>query len=168
MTELLDSARGKRRTPSAPDSPRPPEATRFARAGQPGVSVPGRGADGAEPLRDGAGAPLPPRPAAAVRWRDATFPLGGRVRASGWLPMVLLSACAVTLVYLVQTSGIATTGYDIQRLQVERNNWTLRNEQLRLELAKRRSLAWVESQAVGRLGMVRPASVTYLQDSAGN
>ncbi|MCA1647515.1 MAG: hypothetical protein LC797_19325 [Chloroflexi bacterium] len=67
--------------------------------------------------------------------------------------------------YLLQTSGVATVGYDIQRLQVQRDDWQLRNEQLRLELAKRRSLTWIESEAVGRMGMVRPepTALTYLK-----
>jgi hypothetical protein len=67
--------------------------------------------------------------------------------------------------YLLQTSGVATVGYDIQHLQVERDDWQLRNEQLRLELAKRRSLTWIESEAVGRLDMVRaePTALTYLK-----
>jgi len=62
----------------------------------------------------------------------------------------------IAIAYLSQASGLATTGYDIQRLQQERDAWRLRNEQLRLELAKARSLAWVEAQATSRLGM-RPA-----------
>ncbi len=99
---------------------------------------------------------------AAFAWREAALPGIGPIRARGWLPAVFLAVCAMALVYLVQTSGIATTGYDIQRLQAEKSDWELRNEQLRLELAKVRSLAWVESEAVGRLGMQRPASVTYL------
>jgi cell division protein FtsL len=105
-----------------------------------------------------------PRPA-ALQWRDLQLPLLGRVRASAWLPTVLLAACAVALAYLVQTSGVATTGYDIQRLQAERSEWQLRNEQLRLELAKLRSLSWVQSEAVGRLGMVRPdaSKLVYLR-----
>jgi cell division protein FtsL len=66
--------------------------------------------------------------------------------------------------YLLQASGVATTGYDIQRLQAERDDWQLRNEQLQLELAKRRSLTWIEAEATSRLGMVRaePTALTYL------
>ena len=39
------------------------------------------------------------------------------------------------------------------------------SQQLRLELAKRRSLTWIEAQATGRLGMVRPepTALTYLK-----
>jgi hypothetical protein len=81
----------------------------------------------------------------------------------GWAPAVLLASCAVALMYLAQTSGVATTGYDIQRLQSERSEWILRNEQLKLELSELRSLAWVESEAVRRLGMQRAESFTYLR-----
>jgi hypothetical protein len=114
-------------------------------------------------------AAAPPRPTrrtpAAFEWRDVNLPVLGGVRAAAWLPSILLAACAVALVYLVQTSGVATTGYDIQRLQAERTEWQLRNEQLKLELAKLRSLTWVQSEAVGRMGMVRadPAKLTYLR-----
>lgn len=99
-------------------------------------------------------------------WEGTALPGLGRLQASGWLPTLLLAACAVVLVYLVQISGVATTGYDIQRLQNERTEWSLRNEQLRLELAKLRSLAWVESEAVGRLGMQRPTAVTFVDVNA--
>lgn len=102
--------------------------------------------------------------AAALEWRDARLPVLGRVWAVAWLPSVLLAACLVALVYLLQTSSVTTTGYDIQHLQQERDDWRLRDEQLRLELAKRQSLTWIESEATGRLGMVRaePTTVTYV------
>jgi hypothetical protein len=102
----------------------------------------------------------------AIEFRDVSLPLVGRIRAVAWLPTILLAACAVALVYLLQTSGVATTGYDIQRLQSERRDWQLRNEQLRLELAKRRSLTWIESEAILRLGMQRPENLTYLRVTA--
>src|SRR5215831_1867467 len=100
-----------------------------------------------------------PRPA-ALEWQESSLPLLGRLRAAGWLPTALLAVSVVALVYLLETSGVATTGYDIQRLQAERADW-----QLRLELAKRRSLTWVESEATSRLGMQRPdsGSLTYLR-----
>jgi hypothetical protein len=104
---------------------------------------------------------------AALEWQDARLPILGRLWATAWLPSILLAACLVALMYLLQTSGIATTGYDIQRLQTERDDWQLRNEQLQLELAKRQSLTWIESEATGRLGMVRaePTALTYVKVS---
>jgi hypothetical protein len=111
--------------------------------------------------------PKKPRPAPALEWQEARVPLLGRLWAKASLPSTLLAGCVVALMYLLQTAGVATTGYDIQRLQVERDDWQLRNEQLRLELAKRRSLTWIEAEATGRLGMVRaePTALTYLKIS---
>ena len=102
---------------------------------------------------------------AALEWQEARLPVLGRLWATAWLPSVLLAGCLVALMYLLQTSGVATVGYDIQHLQVERDDWQLRNAQLRLELAKRRSLTWIDSEAVGRLGMVRtePTALAYLK-----
>jgi hypothetical protein len=104
-------------------------------------------------------------PAGALEWQEARVPVLGRLKATAWWPTILLAASLVALVYLLQTSGVATTGYDIQHLQAERADWQLRNEQLRLELAKRRSLTWVEAEATGRLGMRRPepGTVQYLR-----
>jgi hypothetical protein len=106
-----------------------------------------------------------PRPA-ALEWQDAQLPLLGRLWANFWLPTVLLAGCLVAMVYLLQTSGVATAGYDIQSLQMQRDDWQLRNEQLQFELSKRRSLTWIEAEATGRLGMVRPqpTALVYLRD----
>jgi hypothetical protein len=74
--------------------------------------------------------------------------------------LVLLGLVLVALAppaYLLQTGGMLTTGYNIQRLQQERSAWIVKNEQLEAELAKARSLAWIEHEAVTRLGM-QPAS----------
>ncbi len=117
------------------------------------------------------GVPLPPprklvraKPA-ALEWRDVRLPVLGRLWARGWLPSMLVAWLLVALMYLVQTSGVATTGYDIQHLQSERDDWQLRNEQLQLELAKRQSLTWIESEATGRLGMVpaEPTAIAYVK-----
>lgn len=104
---------------------------------------------------------------AAVEWEDARLPVVGRVWARVGPPLLLLAACLVLLMYLLETSGIATTGYDIQRLQVERDDWQLRNEQLQFELGKRRSLTWIEAYATEQLGMVRPepTALTYVRYS---
>jgi len=75
--------------------------------------------------------------------------------------LILLIALAPPT-YLAQTSGAVATGYTIQRLQGERDAWKLKNQQLELEVAKARSLAWVEAEAVNRLGMQRPAQQTVV------
>ena len=131
-----------------------------------------RGKGGNRGRRDNGVSPTPPRSlvahkprVAALEWRESTLPLLGRVSARGWLPAILVAGLLVALMYLAQTSGIATTGYDIQHLQTERDDWQLRNEQLQLELTKRQSLTWIESEATGRLGMVRaePTAVIYVK-----
>jgi len=82
--------------------------------------------------------------------------------------MALLFATAALSVYLVQISAVANAGYDLQRLDAERKGWLARNEQLELELAKRQSLAWVESQAVQHLGMVRAEKPIYVHVAAAH
>ena len=131
---------------------------RARRAGDSGVSPPRRPGPLVRLYKPATGP-------AALEWQDARLPLLGRIWATAWLPSVLLAGCLVALMYLLQTSGVATTGYDIQRLQAQRDDWQLRNEQLQLELAKRRSLTWIEAEATGRLGMVRPepTALTYLK-----
>ena len=101
----------------------------------------------------------------------ATLPVG-RVPAMPSLPRwpILLCLGALTLLvglaaasYLAYSGSVATSGYGIQRLRLERDVWRARNEQLRLELARVRSLTWVEHEAVARLGMQKPARLTYLR-----
>jgi len=106
----------------------------------------------------------PKTPPAAFEWQDSRLPLLGRIWARAWLPAILVAGCLVAMMYLLQASAVAATGYDIQRLQAERSDWQLRNEQLQLELAKRRSLTWIEAEATGRQGMVRaePTALAYV------
>ena len=84
------------------------------------------------------------------------------LQAAGWMPLVALLAGFISLVYLITTSSVATTGYNIQRLERDRDEWIARNEQLELELAKVHSLAWVEAQATSRLGMVKAEQPAYV------
>ena len=82
--------------------------------------------------------------------------------ALSWIGMAILFVTAALSVYLIQISTVATGGYELQRLEAVRNGWLARNEQLELEIAKHRSLAWVETQALQRLGMVRAQKPLYL------
>src|SRR3954470_12057541 len=68
--------------------------------------------------------------------------------------------------YLLQTGGALTTGYEIQKLERERSSWINRNQQLEVEIARARSLAWVEHEAVYRLGMQRPAQTVVIKVDA--
>jgi hypothetical protein len=89
-----------------------------------------------------------------------------------WVPLAILAVGLVMLLYSMQLGGVTASGYDLQRLEAERNEWRQRNEQLELELAKVQSLAWIEVEATRRLGMQRAERVTYLEvvpppDTAG-
>ena len=97
------------------------------------------------------------------RWRLRDVRLGRwRLAALVLLALVALAPTA----YLAQTGGVLATGYTIQRLRAERNAWKVRNQQLELELAKARSLAWIETEAVTRLRMQRPAQQTVVRVDA--
>src|SRR5829696_1937141 len=81
---------------------------------------------------------------------------GPAVRRPGrLLLLVLLLLGLAPPAYLLQTGGALTTGYEIQKLERERTVWLNRNQQLEVEIARARSLAWVEHEAVHRLGMQR-------------
>ena len=91
-----------------------------------------------------------------------------RVRRPGRLLLVILVLLGLAPpAYLLQTGGALTTGYEIQELERERTVWLNRNQQLEVEIARARALAWVEHEAVHRLGMQRPAqSVVVRVDTA--
>lgn len=78
-------------------------------------------------------------------------------RPSRLLVVVLVLLALAPPAYLLQTGGALTAGYTIQTLEKERASWQVRNQQLEVEIARARSLAWVEHEAVHRLGMRRPA-----------
>lgn len=79
-------------------------------------------------------------------------------RPSRALLLVLLLLALAPPAYLLQTGGAITTGYEIQKQERERTAWTNRNQQLEVEIARARSLIWVEHEAVHRLGMQRPTT----------
>jgi hypothetical protein len=102
----------------------------------------------------------PGRPGSAT----ARMLAGPRVRRPSrlWLALVVLLGMAPPA-YLLQTGGALTTGYEIQKLERERTAWLNRNQQLEVEIARARSLAWVEHEAVNRLGMQRPQQTTMVR-----
>ncbi|MBI2939451.1 MAG: cell division protein FtsL [Chloroflexi bacterium] len=72
----------------------------------------------------------------------------------------------VSMLYLTQASGIATTGYDIQSLEAEKARWQLQNDQLRLRLGEAQALARVERAAREQLKMAPPDRLIYVQIGA--
>jgi len=92
--------------------------------------------------------------------------LAGRLQLGRHKGLVLAGILLVGLAppaYLLQTGGALSTGYTIQRLQNERSQWIVKNDQLGAEIARARSLAWVEAEAVKRLGMQRQTQQTVIR-----
>lgn len=103
------------------------------------------------------------RPASDVR----ALPALPRWRVVLWLGALSLMVGLLATSYLAYTGSVATLSYNLQRLNAERDAWRMRNEQLRVELAKVQSLTWVEHQAVSRLGMQKPGELIYLTVQPG-
>jgi len=88
-----------------------------------------------------------------------------RLEARGFRPLVALFAlvCAVCLLYLYQSSTVATTMYSIGRLEAARNDLLRKHEQLQIEATRLESLDRVHREATEKLGMVEAEQVRYLQ-----
>lgn len=83
--------------------------------------------------------------------------------------MVSIAAIALTvigLLYLIQTSEVAQLGYDMSRLQTEREDLTLEISELEYEVARHESLQTVEEVAVTELGMAPMTSYEFIQIQA--
>ena len=74
----------------------------------------------------------------------------------------LLLAALLSLLYLNQASTVATTGYDIKRLEEEKVQLQIRNEQLRLKAGQLRSLERIEKEAAARLKMGPPEKLIFV------
>lgn len=80
------------------------------------------------------------------------------------LPALLPTTAAIvslaSLLLLLQSSNVTTSGYDLRRLEAMREDWAQSNYQLEAEIAYLQSLGRVAREAKEKLGMV-PAT-TYL------
>ncbi|MSQ23042.1 MAG: hypothetical protein EXR58_00590 [Chloroflexi bacterium] len=85
-----------------------------------------------------------------------------------WIGGSLLFLTAVLNFYVFQVSVVATSAYEVQALQREQDVWRGRNQQLQLEVAKARSLRWVEYSANQQLGMATGDLPIYLTVDPGN
>lgn len=94
-----------------------------------------------------------------------------RPRAFTWanrkLALALLAiAAAVSLIYLSQTSDVASTSYDIADLQAQVQALEMQNEQLQLQVAQLESLDRVDREASTRLHMGPPEREIYVTAQA--
>jgi len=96
------------------------------------------------------------------------IPLGRKRIETRSLNLTILFASALLLVtflsllYLSQASTVATTGYDVKRLEEEKAQWEIRNEQLRFKVAELKSLDRIEREAGSRLKMAPPSKLMFL------
>lgn len=103
--------------------------------------------------------------AQAVRTSPAT---SARRGADAWLASAGLFALTLALLvagllYLRLASAIATGGYDVLRLEAERDRLEIANRQLEYQVFELSSLARVESQARERLKMTAPKNIVFLK-----
>ncbi len=80
--------------------------------------------------------------------------------------MVAIAAIALTVIgilYLIQTSEVAQLGYDLSRLQTQRDALTLEISELEYELARYESLQTVEEVALTRLGMTPMSNYEFIE-----
>ena len=98
---------------------------------------------------------------AANRQRSSAIPL-----QNSNIPVILILVTFVVgvaaLLPLVQTSLATSTGGNVSRLEQLREDWQAQLHEQEVRVAQLGSLDRIDSEAQGRLKMVRPDSVTYL------
>jgi cell division protein FtsL len=97
---------------------------------------------------------LGPAPAAA--------PLPSTWRPRRALAVALIAAAAIALLQVVQTSGFAHTGQQLQRLETERAALKAEVYDLEAEVAALSSLERTERAARERLGMIQARTISYM------
>jgi len=90
--------------------------------------------------------------------RTATWELGSFLGAAA----AITAAFVLALAYLAGSTGVATAGYEAQRLQATRDELRRQNALLELEVAKLDSPARIEAEAK-RLGLVRVPFIPVVQ-----
>jgi hypothetical protein len=111
-------------------------------------------------------AEFPSRTIALPRQSGAGSARFAGVGFAAWPPLVVVLLGIASLFYLAQTSDLANTGYSIQGLRAEQDNWRMRNEQLSLELSKAKALSVIQAQATTRLLMVPATNVVFLKTAS--
>lgn len=98
------------------------------------------------------------------------FAVGNRARRlprrtglTALLPTTIAFVSLASLLLLVQTSRVTSTGYDIERLQEVREEWKQKNYQLEYEIATIKSLDRIEREATTRLNMTPATQPVYVK-----
>lgn len=102
------------------------------------------------------------RPISAARRRRERFPWYFDMSSATVLVVSVVLISLVSLLYLIQTSQIATTGYELGRLDLQKEELLREQQQLQYSVSQYQNLGQIEATARDKLGMVRPMTSTYL------
>jgi cell division protein FtsL len=98
-------------------------------------------------------APHAARRSGSVRRARIVRPATPPLNTAALFTIVVLTIATVGLLYLVQTSQVAGLGYEVSRLERQRTEKALENQQLSYEVARLQALPRVEQEALGQLDM---------------
>lgn len=85
--------------------------------------------------------------------RPTIAPPTRRVNNAWLFTLVAIAITTVGLLYLVQTSHVASLGYEVSRLEQERMEKSLENQQLTYDISRQQSLPTIERIARDNLAM---------------
>lgn len=102
---------------------------------------------------------------AEYREPPATVP-ARRINNALMFVIVAMTITMVGLLYLVQTSHVAGLGYEVSRLERERNDKSLQNQRLTYEIAQKQALPQIERVALQDLRMQPMGDHIYLTVAA--
>lgn len=108
-------------------------------------------------VRDGVAAPRPDR-----SHGTAALPLAGKISRTLIVGICLLAIATMGLLQVLQTSQVASTGFELRTLQAERTRLESEIRLLEAGVAERSQLERVREEAVNRLGMIEPAQILRL------
>lgn len=84
---------------------------------------------------------------------------------------VVVSVVSLTLVlgllYLSQSNQMATSGYDIAKLQQQQQDLKLQNEQLQIQASRLQSIQSIDS-GIAKSGMVPVSKIDYVPTDSGS
>ncbi len=103
-----------------------------------------------------------PADLARERPPSMTTPRPRRLNNAMMFVLIVLTVSIVGLLYLIQTSHVASLGYEVSRLERQRMDAALENQRLTYEIAKRQSLPTVEKMARDQLQMQPMDEHVYL------
>ena len=109
-------------------------------------------------VRDGAAAPRRgfSDPAAERAHRGLSLPGAGGASRLLIIGFALMGVATLGLLQVLQTSQVASAGFELRTLQTERTNLESQNRLLEADIAERSQLERVRAEAVNRLGMIEP------------